>query len=72
MQQLTQATSMPDTMTIDELARQLKINRSTAYERARLNDLPIPVIRIGRRLMVSRRAYDALMSAQKPTTSEAA
>jgi len=59
-------------MTIDELAAQLNIHRTTAYERARMNDLPVPVIRIGRRLLVSRRAYDALMSAQKPKPVEAA
>lgn len=53
-----------DTLTIEEVAFRLGINRSTAYERARRNELPVPVIRVGRRYLVSRKAYEAMMSAQ--------
>lgn len=53
-----------ETFTIEELAARLGINRSTAYERARRDELPVPVIRIGRRYLVSRKAYEAMMSAQ--------
>lgn len=63
-----------DTLTIEELAARLGINRSTAYERARRNDLPIPVIRVGRRYLVSRKAYETMMSAQhepKPGAAQA-
>jgi excisionase family DNA binding protein len=52
------------TLTIEEVAQRLGINRSTAYELARQNALPVPVIRLGRRLVVSRRALDLLLDGQ--------
>jgi len=62
-----------DTMTIDELAAGMRIHRTTAFELARQNRLPVPVIRAGRRLFVSRRAYEALMTERhSPTSPEAA
>ena len=63
-------TSERDTLTIEELAARLGINRSTAYERARHDELPVPVIRVGRRYLVSRKAYEAVMSAQHRPVSE--
>jgi excisionase family DNA binding protein len=42
------------TMTIPELARTLGISRTTCYELARLHQLPVTVVRVGRRLLVSR------------------
>ena len=52
------------TINIEDVARRLGINRSTAYELARRNQLPVPVIRLGRRMVVSRHALDALLAAQ--------
>jgi len=49
------------TLNIEDVARLLGINRSTAYELARRNALPVPVIRLGRRMVVSRRAMEALL-----------
>ena len=46
----------PDVLRIDELATILRISRATAYEHARRNLLPVPVIRSGRRMMVSKAA----------------
>jgi len=52
------------TVNIDTLAELLGINRSTAYALARQDLLPVPVIRLGRRMVVSRRALDHLLSDQ--------
>ena len=53
-----------DTMTLEELARRMGISRTVAYELARCDDLPVPVIRVGRRFLFSRPAYEALLAAQ--------
>ena len=47
------------TMTVEEAAAALKISRGLAYEAAR--DGRIPTIRIGRRLLVSRRTLETLL-----------
>jgi excisionase family DNA binding protein len=52
------------TLDIEEVAHLLGINRSTAYELARCDQLPVPVIRLGRRMVVSRHALDTLLTAQ--------
>jgi excisionase family DNA binding protein len=49
------------TLNIEDVARLLGINRSTAYDLARRDALPVPVIRLGRRMVVSRRAVEALL-----------
>ena len=46
-------------LTIEEAARLLRIGRTGAYEAARRGDLP--VIRIGRRMLVPRVALDKLL-----------
>jgi excisionase family DNA binding protein len=50
------------TLNIEDVATVLGINRSTAYELARRNELPVPVIRLGRRMVVSRRAVEELLN----------
>lgn len=50
-----------ETLGIEELAKRLGINRSTAYQLARRNRLPVPVIRVGRRMVVSRHLLDQLL-----------
>ncbi len=52
------------TLNIEDVAKRLGINRSTAYDLARRDQLPVPVIRLGRRMVVSRHALDALLSTQ--------
>ena len=47
------------TMTVKEVASALKISRGLAYEACR--DGRIPTIRIGRRLLVSRRALEKVL-----------
>ena len=50
------------TLSIDEVAKRLGIDRSNAYRLARRDELPIPVIRIGRRLFVSEAALDLVLT----------
>lgn len=56
--------SSPDFLSLVELADLLGIGKTTAYELAQRNALPIPVLRIGRQYRASRKAYEALKDAQ--------
>jgi len=47
------------TMTIDEASVLLGIGRSLAYQMAHNGQLP--VIRLGKRLLVSRKAFEAML-----------
>jgi predicted site-specific integrase-resolvase len=49
------------TATIPEFARRFGISRSTAYELAKRDALPVAVIRLGRRMVVSREAMERLL-----------
>lgn len=59
------------TLNIEDVARLLGINRSTAYELARRDQLPAPVIRLGRRMVVGRAALDRALAgdAHRSTTA---
>jgi excisionase family DNA binding protein len=50
----------PATMKVGEAARYLGIGRQTAYELARIGQLP-GALRLGRRIVVSRRALEAFL-----------
>lgn len=52
-----------DTLTLEELAARMGISRTVAYELARADRLPVPVIRVGRRFLFSRPAYERLIGA---------
>jgi excisionase family DNA binding protein len=52
------------TMTIEEVAAALGIDRTTAYELAKEDRLPAPVIRLGRRLVVGRAALDRALAGE--------
>jgi predicted DNA-binding transcriptional regulator AlpA len=54
------------TVTIPEFARRFGIARSTAYALAQRDALPVPVIRLGRRMVVSRAIMDRLLAGQPP------
>ena len=54
---------MADTITLEELGRRLGIGRSLVYDLARRDALPVPVNRLGLRLVVSRMAVDRLLEA---------
>lgn len=55
------------TYTVPEAADVLGISRSYAYELARCGEFPVPVIRLGRALRVSRRALHAYIDGASPT-----
>jgi len=54
----------PATVTIPEFARRFGIARSTAYALAQREALPVPVIRMGRRLVVSRKLLERVLAGQ--------
>ena len=55
------------TVSIETTARELGMSRGLAYELARRDALPVPVIRLGeRRMVVSRAALDAVLTAGTP------
>jgi excisionase family DNA binding protein len=50
------------TLTIPEVAAALGLARSTAYELAATDRLPVPVIRLGRKLVVSRALVERVLA----------
>ncbi|MFC2035823.1 helix-turn-helix transcriptional regulator [Chloroflexota bacterium] len=48
-------------ITIPEFARVCSISKALAYDLARRNELPVPVIRLGRRMVLSRKAVEVLL-----------
>jgi excisionase family DNA binding protein len=56
------ATKSPRTLSVEEAAKELGISRHLAYEQARTGHIGgIPVLRIGRRLLVPRAALDRVL-----------
>ena len=53
-------------MSVPEFARACSISRALAYDLARRDALPVPVIQLGRRMVLSRKAVEALLEAGKP------
>ncbi len=51
--------SQTDTLTVDEAAERMGINRNSAYEAARRGE--IPTLRIGRRILVLRRPFERML-----------
>ena len=58
------------TLSVEEAAKVLGIGRNLCYDRVKTGE--IPVIRIGRRLLVPRRALEKLLEAPKPLNAPAA
>lgn len=54
------------TITVSEAARLLGISRNLAYQLAAQGGLPVPVLRLGRRLVVPRVAVERLLAGEKP------
>lgn len=55
---------VPLTLTVEQVARRLGIGRSLAYELARRDALPAPVIRLGRRMVVGRTALERALTGE--------
>lgn len=54
-----------ETYRMEEVAKMLDISLWQAYKLARKDELPVPVIRYGARVVVSKRALDELLGAKK-------
>jgi len=55
------------TLTVEETAKLLGIGRQLAYERVKTGE--IPVVKIGRRLLVPRRALEKLLEQGQAVTT---
>ncbi|MGH9030524.1 MAG: helix-turn-helix domain-containing protein [Acidimicrobiia bacterium] len=55
------------TLKVEEAARLLGISRSHAYDLVR--DGVIPALRLGRRIVVPRRAIDAMLDGETPESA---
>jgi len=60
------------TLNIEDAGAMLGISRPTSYKLARADQFPVPVIRAGRRMMVSRSAIEELLSRQKDAGNDQA
>lgn len=49
---------MPITLSLAEAADLLGISRNTAYALVKSNEFPVPVLRVGKQLKVSRQAVE--------------
>jgi excisionase family DNA binding protein len=55
------------TLTVEETANLLGIGRQLAYERVKTGE--IPAIKVGRRLLVPKKALENLLEQPRPLTS---
>jgi predicted DNA-binding transcriptional regulator AlpA len=55
------------TCTLPEFAQRYGIARSTAYDLAKRGELPIPVIALGRRRVLSRELVERLLAGDVPS-----
>ena len=53
------------TVTVEDAARMLGIGRSLAYEAARTNTFPVPVIKVGGRYLIPRAPLEALLRGEQ-------
>ncbi len=60
------------TLSIEDAGAMLGISRPTSYKLARADQFPVPVIRVGRRMVVSRSAIEELLSRQKDAGNDQA
>ena len=65
---MTTATDSRQTLTVEEAAQVLGIGRTLAFAMVRSGQLP--VIRLGRRVLVSRPALDRMLDSVTVTTTE--
>jgi excisionase family DNA binding protein len=66
---LDDLTALPPTLDVETAARLLGIGRTTAYQLAARNALPIPVLRIGRTLRIPTTPLLTLLGITPPDTS---
>ena len=54
-----------ETVNIETVGKVLGISRAVAYDLARRDQLPVPVMRLGHRMVVSKRAIEEVLDARK-------
>ena len=59
-----------DTASLTELAVRFNISRTLAYELAKRDRLPVPVICLGRRVVVSRAAMERVLAGERPAGAQ--
>jgi excisionase family DNA binding protein len=59
-------------VSIEEAARILGVGRSCAYSSVKAGEFPVPVIKVGRRLLVSRHRLEELLGMPENELSPAA
>jgi excisionase family DNA binding protein len=57
-------------MSVEEFAQAMQISRTFAYQLCRENKAPVPVIRLGRRMVLSRKAVDQVLASGNATESQ--
>jgi excisionase family DNA binding protein len=58
-----------DVLTVDEVAKRLRVARLTAYRAIRNGGLPS--IRVGRRYLIPRIAFERMLASGRPIAAEA-
>lgn len=58
------------TIGIEQAGAMLGISRQTSYKLAKLDQFPVPIIRLGRRMVVSADAVELLLNRQKDQAEE--
>jgi excisionase family DNA binding protein len=59
-----------ETVSVEVAAARLGLSRSKAYELARQNALPVPVLRFGRKLAIPARALDRVLMVDREPAIE--
>jgi excisionase family DNA binding protein len=60
--------NQPDTMSVEEVANRLGISRNGTYEACRRGE--IPNLRIGRRIVIPRAAFERLLATAEAGVSD--
>ena len=58
-----------ETVSVEVAAARLGLSRGKAYELARRNALPVPVLRFGRKMAIPARALDRLLFVETPESA---
>jgi excisionase family DNA binding protein len=57
-------TSGTATYSVDEVAQLLGVNRLTVYQAIQRQETPFPIVRIGRRIVIPRAAFNRVLEGE--------
>ncbi len=66
------AKGMSALLSVEEAATLLGIDRATCYRAIRNDKLPVPIVRLGGRIRIPRRAVERLLDGSEPTAASPA